>query len=123
MGVKVLSDQVTEVRRGDRQAVQVHFADGATAEFGGMFVAPISSQAAPFAGRLGLESAALGGVIIDAMGRTSHPGVYAAGDLAHHRELPMPVASVLTAAAAGLVAATSCDRDLALEDNGLTTAP
>jgi thioredoxin reductase len=123
MGVKVLPDRVTEVRRGERQAVRVHFADGATAEFGGMFVAPSWSQAAPFAQQLGLETAALGGVIIDAMGRTSRGGVYAAGDTAHHRELPMPLASVLTAAAAGLVAATSCDRDLALEDNGLTTAP
>jgi thioredoxin reductase len=119
MGVKVLPDRVVEVRRGQSHGVQVHFADGGTADFGGMFVSPTWTQAAPFADQLGLETAALGGIIVDAMGRTSRPGVYAAGDLAHHRELPMPLASVLTAAAAGLVAAASCDRDLALADHSL----
>lgn len=120
IGVKVLPHRVTEIRRGQRQGVRVHFADGGTADFGGMFVAPTWAQAAPFAEQLGLETAALGGVVVDVMGRTSRPGVYAAGDLAHHRDLPMPLASVLTAAAAGLVAAASCDRDLALADHALT---
>ena len=123
MGVKVLPDRVTQVRRSERPGVRVHFAHGGTAEFGGMFVTPSWRQAAPFAAQLELESAELGGVIIDAMGRTSRPGVYAAGDLAHQRELPMPLASVLTAAAAGLVAATTCHRDLALADHNLTTTP
>ena len=39
------------------------------------------------------------------MGRTSLPGVHAAGDMAHVASLPMPMASVLTAAASGQVAA------------------
>ena len=39
------------------------------------------------------------------MGRTSLPGVHAAGDMAHLASLPMPMASVLTAAASGQVAA------------------
>ena len=39
------------------------------------------------------------------MGRTSVPGVHAAGDMAHVAALPMPMASVMTAAAAGQVAA------------------
>lgn len=119
MGVKLLPDRVAAVRRGRAGGVRVRFADGATADFGGMFVVPSWSQAAPFAAQLGLDTAALGGVIVDAAGRTSHPRVYAAGDLAHHRELPRPLASVLTAAAAGLVAAGSCDRDLALADHDL----
>ena len=38
--------------------------------------------------------------------------MYAAGDLAHVAGLPMPLASVLTAAAAGLVAAAACVHDL-----------
>lgn len=120
MGVKVLPAKVGEVRRGRGDGVRVSFTDGGSAEFGGLFVSPTWSQAAPFAEQLGLETAALGGVIVDVTGRTSRPGVYAAGDLAHQRELPMPLASVLTAASAGLVAAASCHRDLALADNGLT---
>ena len=39
------------------------------------------------------------------MGRTSVPGVHAAGDMAHVASLPMPMASVMTAAASGQVAA------------------
>ncbi|MCX6398863.1 MAG: NAD(P)/FAD-dependent oxidoreductase [Propionibacteriales bacterium] len=89
---------------------------GHTVELGGMFVAPTWRQAAPFAEQLGLETGDLGGIHVDIMGATSRPGVYAAGDLAHHRDLPMPMASVLTAAAAGLVAGAACDRDLVMAD-------
>ena len=39
------------------------------------------------------------------MGRTSLPGVHAAGDMAHLAALPMPMASVMAAAASGQVAA------------------
>ena len=53
------------------------------------------------------------------MGRTSMPGVYAAGDCAHSAALPMPMASVLNAAAAGLLAATACDGRLLARDHGL----
>ena len=49
---------------------------------------------------------------------TSLPGVYAAGDLAHQRELPMPLAMVLNAAAAGLTAAAACHRGLLAEQIG-----
>jgi thioredoxin reductase len=97
------------------QGLRLHFADGSSAEVGGMFVAPRWAQAAPFAEQLGLETAELGGVLIDVMGHTTVPGVYAAGDMAHVRELPMPMSSVLTAAAAGLMAAASADRDLMTE--------
>lgn len=85
-------------------------------ELGGMFVAPTWRQAAPFAEQLDLETGDLGGVHIDLMGATSRPGVYAAGDLAHHRDLPMAMASVLGAAAAGQMAGGACDRDLAMAD-------
>lgn len=53
-----------------------------------------------------------GCVRVDELGRTSRPGIYAAGDLAHMAAWPMPLASVLTAASAGLLAATAADRDL-----------
>lgn len=78
--------------------------DGSTEEYGGMFVATTLTQAAPFAEQLGLAMLPSGCVEVDVMGRTSVPGVHAAGDMAHHRDLGMPMASVLTAAASGLVA-------------------
>ncbi|MFE5340188.1 NAD(P)/FAD-dependent oxidoreductase [Isoptericola sp. NPDC056578] len=87
--------------------------DGAAAEeLGGIMVAPTLHQAAPFAARLGLELRESGCVAVDAMARTSMPGVLAAGDLAHTADFPMPVSSVTAAMAAGQLAAASIDADL-----------
>lgn len=72
-------------------------------------------QATPFAAQLGLETSPVGAVVVDAFGRTSLPGVYAAGDMAQGPGLPQPMSSVLTAASAGLVAAAACVQDAALE--------
>lgn len=90
-------------RAGD--GARVVFADGSTAEYGGIFVSTRLEQSAPFAEQLGLTLLPSGCVEVDVMGRTSLPGVHAAGDLAHVAALPMPMSSVLVAAAAGQVAA------------------
>jgi len=51
--------------------------------------------------------------LIDQLGHTSVPGVYAAGDPARFAELPMPIPSVLAAAAAGQTAGAAVVPDLA----------
>ncbi|NHA01131.1 FAD-dependent oxidoreductase [Nocardioides sp. W3-2-3] len=56
----------------------------------------------------------MGAVVVDAFGRTSVPGVFAAGDMAQGPGLPMPMASVLVAAASGQMAAAGCVQDAAL---------
>ena len=89
-------------RAGD--GLRVVLTDGTSEEYGGLFVATTLRQSAPFAEQLGLALLPSGCVQVDAMGRTSVPGVHAAGDMAHVPELAMPMASVLTAAASGLVA-------------------
>ncbi|MFE5293314.1 FAD-dependent oxidoreductase [Isoptericola sp. NPDC056618] len=86
--------------------------DGDAEDLGGIMVAPALHQAAPFAARLGLELRESGCVAVDAMARTSLPGVLAAGDLAHTADFPMPVSSVTAAMAAGQLAAASIDADL-----------
>lgn len=90
-------------RTGD--GVRLVLADGTSAEYGGAFVTTRLEQAAPFAAQLGLTTLESGCVEVDALGRTSLPGVHAAGDMAHLAALPMPMASVLNAAASGQVAA------------------
>lgn len=111
------------VRLGDGEVVAVertpdgvllHRVDGEPVAAAGVFTHPAFSQAAPFAEQLGLDLLPSGCVRIDALGQTSHPRVFAAGDLAHVEQLPMPMASVLLAAAAGLVAGSSVVRSLAL---------
>lgn len=118
VGAEAHTERVTRVRR-TASGIAIELDNADEVEAGGMFVAPTWRQAAPFAEQLELEMSPVGGIYIDAFGRTSRPGVYAAGDLAHTRELPMPMASVLTAASAGLVAAAACARELALLDSGL----
>ena len=93
------------VADGDRAVATVA---GEELPVDGFFMASSFEQTAPFAAQLGLRLVASGCVEVDAMGLTSEPGVYAAGDLAHHRDLPMPLSSVLAAAAAGQVAAGAC---------------
>lgn len=93
----------------DRLLLQL--SDGALS-LDGFFAATGFEQAAPFAQQLGLTTLDSGCIEVDAMGRTSRKGVYAAGDLAHGAALPMPMMSVLGAAAAGQVAAGACVADL-----------
>jgi thioredoxin reductase len=65
-------------------------------------------QSAPFAEQLGLDLLDSGCIEVDDFARTSVPGVFAAGDLAHRPAFPMPMASVLAAAAAGQMAGVAC---------------
>ncbi|KAA1427955.1 NAD(P)/FAD-dependent oxidoreductase [Nocardioides antri] len=118
MGVEVRTEQVTEVRRGPL-GVTVELAAGPAVDLGGLFVGPAWHQAAAFVERLDLDRSPMGAILVDAFGRTSRPGIFAAGDIAQLPGMPMPMASVLTAAAGGLVAAAACDRELAAADNGL----
>jgi thioredoxin reductase len=115
-GVAIRTEPVKELSRSAGGAT-VTFTDGPDEEAGGVFVAAEFAQRAPFAEQLGLNLLPSGAVEIDATGRTSLPGVFAAGDMAHSAALPMPMASVLTAAASGLVAAASLDGALLARDH------
>jgi len=84
--------------------------DGSTLDVAGLFAAS-TIRVSPLVAALGLEVGPSGAVLIDAMGRTSRAGVYAAGDTAHVRELPGPMQSIGTAVAAGLVAGAAVAAD------------
>jgi thioredoxin reductase len=105
-GVAVRTEPVTGVCASPVGA-RVSFETGPDEEVAGLYVSTAISQAAPFAEQLGLATLPSGCVEIDAMGRTSLPGVHAAGDMAHVSALPMPMASVMAAAASGQVAAAA----------------
>ncbi len=120
-GIPVDQREIAGFERAGDGAL-VRFADGDSLEVGGLFVATSWQQAAPFADDLGLSLLPSGGIEVDVMGRTSLAGVYAAGDLAHTAALPMPMSSVLNAAAAGQVAASALDRDLLMSDHELVPA-
>lgn len=120
----VVHEEVVARVTSEGDGVLVHLAGSAPVRLDGVFVAPTIHQAAPFAEQLDLEVSAMGSILIDAFGRTSVPGVYAAGDAAHHRELPMAMASVANAIGAGALAGGVCVADLMAADRAaLLAAP
>lgn len=100
------TERVTGLRRsGD--GVRVTFESGPDLEVAGVYVSTTLEQTTPFATQLGLRTLPSGCVEVDVMGRTSLPRVHAAGDMAHVAALPMPMSSVISAAASGAMAAGS----------------
>jgi len=113
-GAEVVEGPITSVTpEGAGARIQV---GDTSVHVDGFFVAGTIGQAAPFAEQLGLTLLPSGGIEVDAFGHTSMPRVYAAGDLAHQSVYPMPLASVLHAAAAGAMAAMGAIQDLLAEE-------
>ncbi|KQZ66886.1 NAD(P)/FAD-dependent oxidoreductase [Nocardioides sp. Root151] len=112
LGATVHAEPVLGVTRTDDEVrVELDGADDLTVA--GLFVGTGRLvQSAPFAEQLGLDLQDSGCITVDDFGRTSLPGVHAAGDLAHRSSFPMPMASVLAAAAAGQLAAVACVQQL-----------
>jgi thioredoxin reductase len=113
-GARVSSTPVVSVEK-DTDGVRIRTDDGERAVAGIFVAAGSMRQRAPFAADLGLAMLESGSIEIDDFGRTSVPGVFAAGDLAHRASLPGPMASVLLAAAAGQLAAVGIIQSLAAE--------
>ena len=108
---EVVGDRVLGVERHDG-GVRVSLEQGRALDVAGLFVGTTLRQTAPFAEQLGLALNPSGGVRVDERGRTSLRGVYAAGDMAHVPALPMPMASVAQAVAAGMMAGATVVADL-----------
>ncbi len=108
--VEVVAASVTAAER-HQGGVLVTTAEGRH-QVAALFVTPVLSQSAPFAEQLGLTLNESGCVRIDEFGRTSLPGVFAAGDLAHLPAYPMPMASVIGSTAAGQMAAVGAQAAL-----------
>ena len=96
-------------RHGD--GVRVHLDGGEPVDVAGVFVGTTMVQAAPFAEQLGIECNPSTCVRVDEHARTSLPGVYAAGDMAHLAALPTPVPTVAQALASGAIAGGSAVAD------------
>ena len=110
-GARVSASPVVAVAATD-DGVTVQTSDAEHAAAGIFVAAGSMRQRAPFAERLGLDMLASGAIEIDDFGRTSTPGVYAAGDLAHRAAMPGPMAAVMMAAAAGQFAAVGVIQSL-----------
>lgn len=103
--------EVAEVAGG----LELTYADGRVERVAGVFTAAAASQRAPFAAQLGCAHLPGGGVEVDPLGRTTVPGVYAGGDMAHLATVPGPMVSLAAAIASGQLAGASAVRDDVME--------
>jgi thioredoxin reductase len=92
-GVAVRDDPVARLEAEDGKLARIVFADGATDDRAGLFLLP-SFTRSPLPGQLSCELDESDAILIDEDGRTSVPGVFAAGDATTDKK-----AAVLAAAA------------------------
>jgi thioredoxin reductase len=118
-GVGVRCETVTRLEGTDGRLERIVFEGAPPAERDAVFVVNVPRQRSGLAERLGCARFADGCVEVDEFCRTSVPGVYAAGDMARRATVPMPMAAVVGAAAAGTLAAGAVDQDLLSADFGL----
>ncbi|MDQ0495429.1 NAD(P)/FAD-dependent oxidoreductase [Paenibacillus brasilensis] len=112
-GIVVMEQPVAAFIGQHGQLEHVRFTDGTKLPRVGGFVTPQLVQSASFGEQLGCERMESGGIKTDGAGRTSIPGVYAAGDSSYF----MP-SQLIFAAADGSRTATSVNMDLTDEDFG-----
>jgi thioredoxin reductase len=103
--VVVRDEPVARLEAEGGKLARVVFGDGSTDDRAGLFFVP-SFTPSPLPAQLGCELDESGAIVIDEDGRTSVPGVFAAGDATTDKK------AVVLAAAAGSRAAYSINADL-----------
>jgi thioredoxin reductase len=116
-GVRIDERAVSELQSSDGELAAIRFADGDLLPRRGLLVASTLRQRSTLFEQLGVETAAgrvaVDAVVVDPLGRTSVPGVFAAGDVTGQ----MPQAA--TAIAAGSATAAAIVQSLSADDYGL----
>lgn len=118
-GIGVDDRRVAELASENGELTAVVFTDGSRLARRGMLVATTLHQRSPLAEQLGVEfggpsPVAVDPVAVDALYRTSTPGVFAAGDLS--AQMPQ----VATAIASGSLAAAAVVQSLVADQHGLS---
>ena len=110
-GIRIVEGEVARLVVEADRLTGVELADGRVIERTVVFIRPINvAHPDGLLASLGCEADDAGFVTVDATGRTSTPGVWAAGNVVD------PRAKVITAAGAGSAAAIAINADLVEED-------
>ena len=112
-GVRIDPRPVVGLRAEAGRLASVCFADGSELRRDALLVATPLEQRGPLVADLGVALTDHGAVQVDAAGRTSVPGVFAAGDLVGSRP------SITAAMASGTMAAVAVHHSVLGEDIGL----
>jgi thioredoxin reductase len=97
---------------GELDALKLYFADGSVLDRQAIFHRAPTRQHSDLAAQLGCEILPDGCVRVDEFGRTSVPGVYAAGDMARLEALPDALTLVAAGAADGVRAAVWLEQEI-----------
>ena len=109
-GIKVVQADVTEFEGHDGELSALHLSDGQRIARQAVFMGAPLSLRGDLHEQLSCAVSEDGSkVVADAMGRTSVPGVYAAGDMVH------PTHAIIVAAASGTTAAAMLNHELIME--------
>ncbi len=119
VGIPVRPEPIVRLEANGDQVERVVFESGEALARDAVFVRTVTAQHSDLPARLGCDTLADGALEINEFGQTTVPGIYAAGDLARRPAVPVPLAQVTLAAAAGTIAAGAIDQELLLTDVGL----
>ncbi|KWX71430.1 NAD(P)/FAD-dependent oxidoreductase [Paenibacillus jilunlii] len=109
--IRIIETPVTAFIGSAGKLQHVEFADGTQLKRSGGFIAPQLQPKADFQAQLGYEVTETGGIATSEMGKSSVPGIYAAGDASY----VMP-SQLIYAAAQGSKAAMSINMELTEEE-------
>ncbi|WP_280267923.1 NAD(P)/FAD-dependent oxidoreductase [Nocardia wallacei] len=110
-GVRIVDGKVTRLIVEDDRLRGVELADGSAVPRAAVFLGPTFVPDNTVLSALGCDLSEAGWVVTDPSGRTSVPGVWAAGNVTN------PGAQVITAAGAASAAAIALNADLVEEDS------
>jgi thioredoxin reductase len=120
-GVGLNEQRIARLESADGQLRRVVFEDGSTLARRALFFHGRVKVGSSLPGLIGCAQTEQGRIEVDEAGRTSVPGVYAAGDAAR-RPGQHPSTQVIFAAASGALAGIALHQELVYEDVGLTPA-
>ncbi len=115
-GIAIRPERIARLEADGDHLRRIVFADGTSIERAGLFLHPPSRQAVPLASDLGCDMHEAGAVIVDDLGQTSIPGLYAIGDMARRATMPVAAQQVAVAGAEGTMTAIAIDSELLLGD-------
>lgn len=116
LGIRIVDGKVSELVAEQHKLTGVRLASGEVVERDAVFVAPRFVPRDKLLGQIGCEHDEAGFVAVDAQGRTSVDGVWAAGNVVD------PMAQLIVAAGDAYRLATALNFDLITEDQGATLA-
>jgi thioredoxin reductase len=114
--IRVCEDPVSKAEGEPGRDIRLHLAPGWTLERRALFTHPVTRQRSGLAQQLGCTLLDDGSVLVNELGQTTVPGVYAAGDMCRIPAMPYPAAQVIMAAAQGARAVVVIDQELLFTD-------